>query len=77
VKESLHVSTTGIKFEIWTKWRKKDKKLGTLTVSVGGMRWLPDKGKRVRRRSWDQIRTWFEDELPRPAPRRVRRGRPS
>jgi hypothetical protein len=60
VNEALDVSTSGIKFEVWTKWKKKDKKLGTLTVSVGGLRWRPDSGKKNRRRSWDDVNTWFD-----------------
>lgn len=62
VNEALDVSTSGIKFEVWTKWKKKDKKLGTLTVSVGGLRWRPDSGKKDRRKSWDKVSTWFEQE---------------
>ena len=34
VEEAIDVSTTGIRFEVWSKWKKKDKKLGTLVVSV-------------------------------------------
>ena len=48
----MQLSRTGITFEVWGKWRKKDKKLGTLTVSVGGLRWLPSNGKKIRRTSW-------------------------
>jgi hypothetical protein len=61
VNESLDVSTGGIKFEVWTKWKKKDKKLGTLTVSVGGLRWRPESGKKDRRLSWDEVSAWFEE----------------
>ena len=59
VKERLSVSTTGIRFEVWSKWKKKDKKLGTLTVSVGGLRWRPESGKKDRRRTWEQVDEWF------------------
>lgn len=61
VNESIDVSTGGIKFEVWTKWKKKDKKLGTLTVSVGGLRWRPESGKKDRRLAWDEVRQWFEE----------------
>ena len=60
VEESLYLDRTGIQFEVWTKWKKTDKKLGTLIVSVGGLRWLPGSGKKVRRKSWDAAREWFE-----------------
>src|SRR5947208_14724102 len=35
----------GVQFEVWEKWKKKQRKLGTLTISVGGLRWWPHKGK--------------------------------
>jgi hypothetical protein len=60
VKEALDVSTSGIKFEVWTKWKKKGKKLGTLTVSVGGLRWRPESGKKDRRLTWDEVSELFE-----------------
>jgi hypothetical protein len=61
VNESIDVGKSGMRFEIWQKWRKKDKKLGTLTVSVGGLRWRPESGKKDRRVSWDELSEWFED----------------
>lgn len=72
VKESLRVSRSGIEFEVWTKWRKKDKKLGTLTVSVGGLRWLPESGKFARRRTWDEVEAWFRELSTRGTARRPR-----
>jgi hypothetical protein len=57
----MQLSRTGITFEVWGKWKKKDKKLGTLTVSVGGLRWLPSSGKWTRRKSWRKTAEWLED----------------
>ena len=56
------VGSTGITFEVWGKWRKKDKKLGTLTVSVGGLRWHPAKGKWTRRHDWREVADWLRDD---------------
>jgi hypothetical protein len=50
----------GIQFEVWQKWKKRDKKLGTLTVSVGGLRWLTSHGKKEHRRTWDDVSEFFE-----------------
>lgn len=61
VNEALDVSKSGITFEVWTKWKKKGKKLGTLTVSVGGLRWRPENGKRDRRMNWDKVERWFTE----------------
>ena len=61
VEEAIDVSTTGIRFEVWTKWKKKDKKLGTLVVSVGGLRWSPLNAKKVRRKTWDEVNAYFAE----------------
>ena len=34
----IRMSPFGITSEVWRKWKKKQKKLGTLTMSVGGFR---------------------------------------
>jgi hypothetical protein len=60
VEEAIDVSTTGIRFEVWTKWKKKNKKLGTLIVSVGGLRWSPLNAKKERRRTWDEVDEYFQ-----------------
>ncbi|HUJ10545.1 MAG TPA: hypothetical protein VL171_11020 [Verrucomicrobiae bacterium] len=33
--------------------------IGTLTVSVGGLRWLPANGKAHRRHSWSEAADWL------------------
>jgi len=35
--------------------------VGTLTVSVGGLRWLPANGKATRRKSWDKVAKLLAD----------------
>ena len=42
------------------QWKKKRRKLGTLTVSVGGLRWWPHKAPRERQRTWEELAEWFE-----------------
>jgi hypothetical protein len=60
IDEELWLGKVGIKFEVWTKYKKQRKKLGTVRVTVAGLRWLPHMGKREIRRSWDQVAGWFE-----------------
>ena len=60
IEQSILIGKPGVKFEVWGKWKKKDKKLGTLTVSVGGLRWLPSNGKKTRRTSWRKAAEWLE-----------------
>ena len=57
--QSVTVGRPGITFEVWGKWKKRRKKLGTLTVSVGGLRWWPHKAPKARQRSWEWIADWF------------------
>ena len=60
IVEYFDVGKRGIQFEIWEKWKRKDRKLGTLIVSVGGLRWRPQNGKFSRQRSWDTVSEWFD-----------------
>jgi hypothetical protein len=55
VTETVPVGKSGVKFEVWSKWKKTDKKLGTLAVNVGGVRWRPSNGKKPRRLTWDKL----------------------
>ncbi len=62
VNERFRLGKPGVTFEVWQKWKKVDKKLGTLTVGIGGLRWLPSHGKYERRLSWSRVRRWFEED---------------
>ena len=62
VQEAIHVGKPGVQFEVWQKWKQKDRKLGTLTVSVGGLRWLPGSGKFERRVSWKKFASWYSPD---------------
>jgi len=59
VDQWLDVDKTGFHFAVWKKWKRRKQKLGTLTISVGGLRWRPGKGKALRRRSWDDVAEWL------------------
>jgi len=61
VQENVGIGKPGVTFEVWEKWKKTRKKLGTLTVSVGGLRWWPHKAPGYRQRSWDKVADWFEN----------------
>ena len=59
MREKHDVGKAGFTFEVWEKWRKTSRtKYGTLTVSVGGIRWSPSGGK-ARRCSWKDLATWM------------------
>jgi hypothetical protein len=62
VREHVTVGKPGVRFDVWGKWKKRRKKLGTLTVSVGGLRWSPHKSPRTkyRHRNWERLAEWFE-----------------
>jgi len=60
IHEGVDMGKAGIQFEVWQKWKKRDKKLGTLTVSVGGLRWLTSHGKKEHRRTWDEVSAFFD-----------------
>lgn len=59
VGQWVDVDRTGFKFVVCQKWKHKEKRIGTLTVSVGGLRWLPAKGKARRRRTWTEVGDWL------------------
>lgn len=61
VREPLLVGKPGVTFEVWDKWRRKRRKVGTLTVSVGGLRWWPRDSPNYRQRKWEDVAAWFED----------------
>ena len=60
VSESIAVGKPGLTFEVWEKWKKKRRKLGTLTVSVGGLRWWPQGSPVKRQKSWEELAEWFD-----------------
>jgi hypothetical protein len=59
ISEYLDISRRGIQFEVWEKWKRKDRKLGTLTVSVGGIRWRPLNGKLSKQQNWTSVADWL------------------
>ena len=59
VLEYIAIGKRGIQFEVWEKWKQKKRKLGTLTVSVGGLRWWAQNGKQHKQKSWDALSDWF------------------
>lgn len=60
VNAVVSIGKAGVTFEVYNKWGKKRKKFGTLTVSVGGLRWWRRKGKKEAQYSWDTVAEWFE-----------------
>jgi hypothetical protein len=60
ITEYFGIGKRGVTFEVWEKWKQKDRKLGTLTVSVGGLRWRPQNGKLSRQKTWASVSDWFK-----------------
>ena len=59
VAETVWIGKPGMTFEVWEKWKKKRRKLGTLMVSVGGLRWWPHKAPESRHCTWEELDSWF------------------
>jgi hypothetical protein len=59
IEQWVNVNRTGVKFAIWDKWKRNRKKVGELTVSVGGLRWVPASGKKERRLTWEELPDCF------------------
>jgi hypothetical protein len=59
LEDAIFIGKPGVKFEVWEKWRKKDRKFGTLIVSVGGVRWRTGKG-RFKSKSWADLSEWLK-----------------
>jgi hypothetical protein len=59
VEQGIRVDRTGFRFAVWEKWKRKERMVGTLTVSVGGLRWLPANGKAQRRHDWREVAEWL------------------
>ena len=57
--ESVEIGKPGIQFEVWEKWKRRRRKVGTLTVSVGGLRWRRSSGKLLKQKTWEAVADWF------------------
>lgn len=62
VVQPVPIGKPGVTFEVWDKWKKKRRKLGTLTISVGGLRWWPNNGRKDRTLRWRRVAEMFEHE---------------
>ena len=62
INEPLYLGRPGMTFEDWEKWKRNGKKIGTLTVSVGGLRWRPNNGKLLKQVPWDKVAAWLEKQ---------------
>jgi hypothetical protein len=62
VKENIELGKPGVKFEVWDKTKRKDTKMGTLIVSVGGLRWRAANGKLFTPVPWTDAIAWLESK---------------
>jgi hypothetical protein len=58
-EQYLWLNKSGITFEVWDKWKRTKRKLGTLTISVGGLRWWPHKAPKYRSINWEKFAEMF------------------
>lgn len=58
INEPVWLGKSGFSVVVWDKWGRKRK--STLTISIGGLRWRPYKGKRPLRVGWDELSSWSE-----------------
>jgi len=49
-----------MRFIVWQKWKKSRRRLGSLTVSVGGLKWRPASKQLMRRATWQAFAEWIE-----------------
>ena len=57
IEQSIFVDRAGFTFSVWRKWKRNRSMVGTLTVSVGGLRWLPVRGKPAVDALGEKLRT--------------------
>ena len=62
VEQWIDIDRSGLRFVVYEKWKQKRKRLGTLVVSVGGLRWRPGNGKFHRRRDWRAAAEWLTSQ---------------
>lgn len=62
VEQLIDVNRAGIRFDVSAKWKRNEKTVGTLIVSVGGLRWLPRHGRATRWRDWNQVEAWLMEK---------------
>ena len=60
VNQEIEIGKPGMTFEVRDKTKRKNTKMGTLIVSVGGVRWRAKNGKLFRQVPWPQVIDWFE-----------------
>ena len=55
VDQWIEVDRVGFRFHVWQKWKRTRRRIGTLLVGSGGLRWRPANGKNLRRRTWEDV----------------------
>ena len=61
VDQRIPLGKAGVKVEVWERWKRGRRKLGTVQVTVFGLRWWVGNGRRARRRTWDAFSEWMLD----------------
>jgi hypothetical protein len=53
IQEPISLGRSGMRVVIWDKWGKKRR--GTAVISVGGIRWYPNRARTYTRISWNDL----------------------
>lgn len=57
IKQEVDLANSGIEIVVWDKYHRHRK--GKLTVSVGGLKWLPYHNKQYYHASWNRLEKLF------------------
>ena len=55
VDQWLAVNKVGFRFRVWRKYKKKDRKIGTVIVNNAGLRWRRPNGKEFKLVKWEKV----------------------
>jgi hypothetical protein len=60
INEPITIGKAGLTVEVWQKWKKtRPAKLGTLVVSIGGLRWRPVRSRSEWWTRWEAFGKWI------------------
>jgi len=63
VQRAIPLKVTGIEFGVFRKWRRSaQRRVGTLVVNAGGLRWRSARRWSTKRLTWEEVRALFEDD---------------
>ncbi len=62
IEKAIPLKVTGIEFTVERKWKGgRERRVGSLIVNAGGLRWRTARRWHRRRLSWDQVAALFDE----------------